>query len=169
MGGTHVRMREGSTSFPLPLAGRAGVGGTTTIVVAVKSNFRQALRGHTFQPGISTMTSVSITRARQLRAASTPPERRLWNGLRALRPLGFHFRRQVPLDGYFLDFVCFSARLVIEVDGSHHGHPEQQKHDQQRDAYLRANDFRVVRIPAVELLGNLDGVDRMIRGMLGVE
>jgi very-short-patch-repair endonuclease len=30
---------------------------------------------------------------------------------------GHKFRRQYPLAGYIVDFVCVSARLVVELDG----------------------------------------------------
>ncbi len=59
-----------------------------------------------------------IERARELRKQMTPQETRLWLRLRALRPQGLHFRRQSPLKGYFLDFVCFERRLVVEIDGA---------------------------------------------------
>ena len=45
---------------------------------------------------------MSVQRARQLRKVMSAPEAKLWNGLRALRPLGHHFRRQVPLGRYIL-------------------------------------------------------------------
>jgi very-short-patch-repair endonuclease len=61
-----------------------------------------------------------VERAREMRKALTPPEARLWAGLKRLRAEGFHFRRQAPFRGYFLDFVCHGRRLVIEVDGRSH-------------------------------------------------
>lgn len=42
-------------------------------------------------------------------------------------------------------------QLVIEVDGPQHLLPAQKKIDQQRDAALRNNDWRVVRIPTSRL------------------
>jgi very-short-patch-repair endonuclease len=56
-------------------------------------------------------------RARSLRHNSTNAERRLWYFLRGLKPQGYKFRRQVPVDQYIVDFACLSARLIIEVDG----------------------------------------------------
>jgi very-short-patch-repair endonuclease len=44
----------------------------------------------------------------------------MWSFLKRLRAEGFHFRRQAPFRGYFLDFVCHAQRLVIEVDGRMH-------------------------------------------------
>ena len=44
-------------------------------------------------------------RARAMRKAMTPPEARMWANLKRLRGEGFHFRRQAPFKGYYLDFV----------------------------------------------------------------
>ncbi|WP_143154498.1 DUF559 domain-containing protein [Devosia limi] len=57
---------------------------------------------------------MSVQRARQLRKIMSTPEAKLWNALRELRPLGYHFRRQVPLGPYYADFVCHRSCLVIE-------------------------------------------------------
>lgn len=43
-------------------------------------------------------------------------------------------------------FVCFSARLIVELDGSQHAAPEQATFDARRDAYFKAAGFRVLRI-----------------------
>ena len=55
-----------------------------------------------------------------MRADSTKAENMLWQALRNKQLEGLKFKRQVPLDGYILDFVCFDARLIVEVDGSQH-------------------------------------------------
>ena len=39
-------------------------------------------------------------RARYLRRNQTDTERELWRHPRSLRASGYHFRRQVPVDGY---------------------------------------------------------------------
>jgi very-short-patch-repair endonuclease len=49
----------------------------------------------------------------------------------------FHIRRQAPFRGYFLDFVCFERRLVVELDGSQHGEDDQADHDFVRDLVLK--------------------------------
>ena len=87
----------------------------------------------------------STIRARDLRKAMTPHEARLWVYLRTLRSRGFHFRRQAPLKGYFVDFVCFRSRLVIEADGGQHTEDVQAAHDSVRDAVLTKAGFRVLR------------------------
>ena len=84
-------------------------------------------------------------RARAMRKAMTPPEARMWANLKLLRAEGFHFRRQAPFKGYYLDFVCFKHRLVIEVDGQVHQLDEQIRHDRIRDAVLAKEGFVTLR------------------------
>jgi very-short-patch-repair endonuclease len=96
--------------------------------------------------------------ARHLRKTMTPQEVKLWAQLRKLRPQGFHFRRQAPLEGYVLDFVCFEHRLIVEIDGSQHGEDAGLHHDARRDAFFRANGFRVLHFWNPEVDANLIGV-----------
>ncbi len=96
--------------------------------------------------------------ARQLRKSMTPEEMKLWWLLRVLNKQGTHFRRQVPLDGYILDFAEYSHRLIIEVDGSQHGMPEQEKRDQKRDAHFTDAGFRVLRFWNTDINNELAGV-----------
>jgi len=67
-------------------------------------------------------------------------------------------RRQAPFRGYFLDFVCFSRRLVIEVDGGHHTEEAQAAHDAVRDAVLAHHGFETLRFWASSVAGDLDSV-----------
>lgn len=82
--------------------------------------------------------------ARALRQRSTEAERRLWRALRARR-LEYKFRRQVPLRGYIVDFLCIKQRVVIELDGSQHATPEGRAADAERDANLAEAGFRMLR------------------------
>jgi very-short-patch-repair endonuclease len=107
-------------------------------------------------------------RARSFRKRPTAAEARLWKELRALRPQGFHFRRQVPIDDFIVDFACFDQRLVIEVDGSQHDEPEGLSADATRDAHLRWQGFTVVRFRNSDVLNNTDGVLISILRELGV-
>lgn len=81
--------------------------------------------------------------ARTLREAMTDAERALWLHLRAKRLLGWKFRRQQPIGRYIVDFVCFEAKLVIELDGGQH--VERAVADGQRTAWLESQGFRVLR------------------------
>jgi very-short-patch-repair endonuclease len=85
------------------------------------------------------------------------PEVLLWQQLRA-RPGGFRFRKQCPQDHYVIDFACLAVRLAIEVDGEAHDRGDRPQRDLARDAHLAALGFTMMRIPAPEVLGNLEGV-----------
>ncbi|MFS8911023.1 DUF559 domain-containing protein [Synechococcus sp. H60.3] len=102
-------------------------------------------------------------RSRTLRREMTPPERNLWAVLRK-NQTGFTFRRQHPIGRYIADFYSRDAQLVVEVDGAlAHSSEEALAHDQARDAYLRGLGLEVLRIPAREVLSNLEGVYETIR------
>jgi very-short-patch-repair endonuclease len=93
--------------------------------------------------------------ARQLRHQMTESETRLWRYLRARRLCGEKFRRQQPIGPYVVDFVHFGARLIVEADGGqHNGAPR----DERRDAWLRAQGFKVMRFWNNEIMSNLEGV-----------
>ena len=96
------------------------------------------------------------TFARQLRRDATDAERRLWSNLRAHRLFGWKFKRQQPIGKYVADFVCFEARLVIELDGGQHA--DATSADQIRDAWFRTQGFETVRFWNNEVLGNIEGV-----------
>ncbi len=100
----------------------------------------------------------AVQRAREFRKNLTPQEARLWIELRALRAAGFHFRRQAPFRGYYLDFVCFSRRLVVEIDGGSHAEDVQAAHDAVRDAVLKRRGFQTLRVWNSDINTNLDGV-----------
>ena len=97
-------------------------------------------------------------RARALRKAMTRQEVKLWAQLRRLRPQGFHFRRQAPLEGYIPDFVCFKYRVIVEADGAQHGEDERLAHDARRDLHFAALGFRTLRFWNHEIEADLDAV-----------
>ena len=86
-----------------------------------------------------------------LRSNMTDAERRLWYWLRAHRFAGHKFKRQVPLGRYVVDFACLNRSLVIEVDGGQHA---DSARDRQRDAWLRARGFEVLRFWNNDVLKN---------------
>jgi very-short-patch-repair endonuclease len=61
---------------------------------------------------------------------------------------------------YIVDFVCLQKRLIIEVDGGQHA-PELN-HDAERDAWLRAQGFSILKFWNNDVLKNIDGVVEMI-------
>ena len=102
-------------------------------------------------------------RARELRQAMSKPERLLWWALRN-NQLGRHFRKQHPAGPYVLDFFCDSAKLCIEVDGQ--AHDLSVARDEARDRWLASQGVKTVRIPAREVVENLDGVVSYISELL---
>jgi very-short-patch-repair endonuclease len=55
--------------------------------------------------------------AKSLRQQQTDAEQALWHQLRSRRLSNYKFRRQMPIGTYVADFVCMSARMIIEIDG----------------------------------------------------
>ncbi|HEY9013124.1 MAG TPA: DUF559 domain-containing protein [Devosia sp.] len=103
---------------------------------------------------------VDRTFARSMRTNATDAERRLWSMLRGGRLEGLKFKRQVPLDGYVLDFVCFEKRLIVEADGGQHS---ESVHDAQRDRHFATQGFTTLRFWNTDILTNPDGVWAEIR------
>jgi len=89
------------------------------------------------------------------------PEILLWRQLRK-RPDGLKFRKQVPIGQMTVDFACLERRLIIEIDGESHSYGDQPRRDAARDAILRREGFRVMRIAAGDVLKDLDAVLRYI-------
>ena len=83
--------------------------------------------------------------ARNLRKRDTWAEKLLWSWLRDRRFAAYKFRRQHTFGEHILDFFCVEAFLNIELDGSQHGFPEQQKKDKERDAWLAKTGVKVLR------------------------
>ena len=96
-------------------------------------------------------------KAKALRASLTLPEVLLWQALRT-RPGGLKFRRQHPAGRYVLDFFCASLQLAVEIDGEVHGFGDRAQGDEERDAWLRAQGVRVLRVPASDVLADVDHV-----------
>jgi very-short-patch-repair endonuclease len=88
------------------------------------------------------------------------PEVLLW---RELRGQAVRWRKGHSAGPYTLDFFCAPARLAVEVDGEAHGTGDRPERDAERDAWLAARGVHVLRIPALEVLRDLDGV---LRGLL---
>ena len=95
--------------------------------------------------------------ARRLRRDATFQERLVWNAVRQFDIAGFHPRRQAPVGPYIVDFACHSLKLVIEIDGDHHGYGEQARRDATRDADLAAHGYLVVRVTNQHIAESLDG------------
>jgi len=89
------------------------------------------------------------------------PEVLLWQVLRK-RPEGLKFRKQFPIGEMTVDFACLERRLIMEVDGEAHSYGDQPRRDAARDALLRGEGFRIIRIAAHVVLKDMDAVLRFI-------
>ena len=103
-----------------------------------------------------------MEQARLLRTTQTPAERRLWRELHRIPIAGTHFRRQVSIGPYVADFACLASRLVVELDGDHHGHPGQRRHDAVRTAFLEGQGFRVLRFWNHQVMREMTSVLDMV-------
>src|SRR4051812_48782727 len=78
----------------------------------------------------------------------TPAEARLWEILRGRKVGGLKFRRQETIDRFFADFVCYEARLIVELDGD--SHLGRECYDREREEYLKSQGFVMIRFENFE-------------------
>ena len=102
-------------------------------------------------------------RAKSLRRTMTRAETLLWRHLKAHRIDGLGIRRQVPIRNYVADFVCHTARIIIELDGETHDFDSRQKLDRGRDVWFASQGFAVLRFTNDDVMKNLEGVVTVIR------
>jgi very-short-patch-repair endonuclease len=98
----------------------------------------------------------------------TKAEVLLWLRLRGDGIAGYGFRRQHPIGPYIADFACIAARLVVEVDGATHSTDSERARDERRDRYLASLEWRVLRVPNLEIYTNLIGVIETIARALAL-
>ena len=98
----------------------------------------------------------SLTNAKDLRTTQTDCENILWQKVRAKRLEGIKFRRQVPIGNYIVDFLAFSKKLIIELDGSQHF--DNIEYDNKRTENLNKLGYTVLRFWDNEIINNIDGV-----------
>ena len=107
-------------------------------------------------------------RARDLRNDATNAEQMLWRQLKGSRLQDLKFSRQMPIAGYFADFVCRSHKLIVELDGSQH--VEAATYDVKRTQALEAAGYRVVRFWNNDLTSNMPGVlETILAAAIGTE
>ena len=104
--------------------------------------------------------------ARHFRKTQTWAEKLVWKWLRDRRFSLYKFRRQHPLDVYYLDFFCEEARLSIELDGGQHGFPEQREHDAERERVLISHGIKTLRLWNSQLQRNSQSIRDSIHNEL---
>ncbi|WP_375398958.1 endonuclease domain-containing protein [uncultured Sphingomonas sp.] len=99
--------------------------------------------------------SGTVDRLRELRRDAPEPERRLLRGLKEAFPT-LKWRHQSPLGPFKPDILCFSEKLVIEVDGDTHAGTKAK--DTARTRLIERQGYRVLRFNNADVMSNLDGV-----------
>ena len=84
----------------------------------------------------------------------------MWAALRGRRFEGLKFRRQFPIDRYFVDFACVALKLIVEPDGGQHA--DQIAYDEERTRVLGLCGWRVLRFWNNDVLETIDGVAQAI-------
>ena len=110
----------------------------------------------------------TLRRSQNLRKNMTKEERHLWYDF--LKQYPVQFKRQVPVGSYYVDFYCFKARLVVELDGSQHCQPENFAYDHARTEYLLSQGLYVLRISNLDVMRQFravcDTIDLAVRDRL---
>jgi len=99
-----------------------------------------------------------VQTARNLRQRETPVEVTLWECLRNRRLDNLKFRRQHPIakTSYVADFLCYEARLIVELDGGIH--ETQAESDAVRQTVLESEGYRVIRFKNALIETHLEDV-----------
>ncbi len=104
--------------------------------------------------------------AKELRTNATDAEQKLWSIVRGNKLNGLHFKRQQPIGKYIVDFVCFSQKVIIELDGGGHNEETQINSDNERTKYLNSQGFKVIRVWNNDVLTNTEGTIEYILSSL---
>ena len=88
----------------------------------------------------------------------TPAERTLWSKLRGRRFKGHRFHRQTSISNFIVDFYCPDKKLIIEIDGSIHLLYGKPRSDLERQKYIEALGFKVIRFTNEEVKLSIESV-----------
>ena len=91
-----------------------------------------------------------LRNSQNLRKNMTKEERHLWYDF--LKEYPVQFKRQYVIGSYIVDFYCYQARLVVELDGSQHYEPNAVEYDRNRTAYLQKQGLRVMRFSNLDVI-----------------
>jgi very-short-patch-repair endonuclease len=96
--------------------------------------------------------------AKDLRQRQTPAETILWEALRDRRLNNLKFRRQHPIENtaYVADFLCYEARLLVELDGG--VHEGQEEGDAIRQQNIEAQGYHILRFKNEAVFTDLETV-----------
>ena len=87
--------------------------------------------------------------AKKLRKDMTPQERKLWYLFLQRYPVKIYTQRII--EPFIVDFYCYAAKLVIEIDGSQHYTEQGLAYDKERTAILQQYGLTVIRFSNHEI------------------
>ena len=125
---------------------------------------KRRVRGSILRPR-SKSSELFVERAREMRRENTRAEKRAWSQLKDRRTLGLKFRRQVPIDGYIVDFYCHEIRVIVEIDGGVHNRPGQAEWDAKRNERLVDLGYTVLHVTNEDVLNQPDFLFNMIHAL----
>src|SRR5437762_7835410 len=120
----------------------------------------------TRQRGLIHNNPKSAQHRAELRRNLTPAEAFLWKNLQNRKLEGKKFRRQHGIGPYIVDFYCPEFRVAVELDGEGHMTIMGDERDQNRDAYLKRLNVRVIRFENRLVFESLEQVLNAIRAEL---
>ena len=94
--------------------------------------------------------------AKILRRNMTPQEKHLWYDF--LRHYPIKVYKQRIIDDFVVDFFCYQAKLVIELDGSQHYTQNGQNYDAERTNVLAKHGLLVLRFSNQDVEKDFEGV-----------
>ena len=118
---------------------------------ASSSEFREA-----YQTADPIMYGLLKNFVSEHRKNPTETEKILWEILRGKKLDGYKFRRQHIIGDFIADFVCLSAKLIIEVDGLIHQTPENKISDAERTLEINKLGFEVLRFTNKQVINETD-------------
>ena len=104
--------------------------------------------------------------SKSLRIDMTPEEKHIWYDFLQRLPVTVH--RQYVIGNYIVDFIIFSSKIIIEIDGRQHKQADNKLADDIRDAYMSKMGFRVLRYTNVDINTNFTGVASDILKHIGL-
>ncbi len=109
-------------------------------------------------------------KAKELRKYETAAEKILWAKLCKNQLMGLQFRRQHPINRFIADFYCARIKLVVEVDGSIHELPENQRYDLGRSEILNDFGITIIRFSNEQIVYDIEStinkIEKIVKKLL---
>lgn len=93
---------------------------------------------------------------------ATTAEIKLWKVALRNRRTGYRCLRQRPVNRFIAGFFFPELKMILEVDDYSHSFKEKFRSDKKRDQILSGLGHKTLRIPAREVLENIDEVIQKI-------